>query len=651
MKRIISFILIISMVISLNIDVYATSTEPESEVSDNMIEFLKEDNFKYLVSRHNYSYMNFTEKFQSDAWSLLLLGMANVYIDSGEKPDVDKYVKCLVNLIVTHDMDCAGDMFEQKKLDNLKSAKDYAIDIATIGKNAVSVITGIGKNVIPLESEITLAIECLSTFIANTDTWKEEISKLETIVQDYSNHDEFLQVIEENAEGDLKEATNKLRTALEKSMKLRLEMYQNATEENIANLEEYFFTNTFFELAKEAPDYAKDLDFKFCIDSCENIVSCVDNVNSSLELGFMIGTLAGDVLVGGENLIDRVLEMMAIYDISNIMQDKVFEISQDFGSDVNNLETINRFVNMSSYLVGCRVRGEYCLHSIIIKDARLLSKFKTKSVEDAKKAYDFKVDKMANIQEDLKSIIYVNTDQGKEINDGQYTYYNGKLYSSFRMYTKNGRKAILAYWDDTEQEAVEYFMFDWVDGQFKYKVKGSCSNKIYELKAIPTENGVKIKVVCTEGKCNSWEDKKESKVWSNVEYKATTDEDPGYDDICRLKENIEAEDRIITEKLQNAMSQSQMNKAAHELYNLWYDGLYELWGKIKWYIGEEAYEQLYADNVTWENNLKVEMKKAGQEYEGGSMQGMQETLCGVNIIQDRYYYLIDWVDERYRWWE
>ena len=154
-----------------------------------------------------------------------------------------------------------------------------------------------------------------------------------------------------------------------------------------------------------------------------------------------------------------------------------------------------------------------------------------------------------------------------------------------------------------------------------------------------------------EGKCNSWEDKKESKVWSNVEYKATTDEDPGYDDICRLKENIEAEDQIITEKLQNAMSQSQMNKAAHELYNLWYDGLYELWGKIKWYIGEEAYEQLYADNVTWENNLKVEMKKAGQEYEGGSMQGMQETLCGVNIIQDRYYYLIDWVDERYRWWE
>ena len=523
MKRVISLVLIISMVLSLNSNVYAASDQSASDLSDNMIEFLQTDNYKYLVSRNNYAYMNFTENFNSNIWSLLLLGMANVYIDTGEKPDVDKYMECLINLIVTRDMDCAGDVFEQKKMDNLKAAKDYGMDVFKMGKDALSVITNVGKNITPFEAQLSSVVELLSTAIDNTDAWIEEISKLETIVQDYSEHDDFLRVIEENSEGDLKKASNNIRTALKKSMELRLQMHIDVAEENVINIEEYFFTNMFFDFVKEVPEYEKDPVFEFYVDACDNVVSYVDTFFSAKELGYMIGTLAGDIIVGGENLINRVLEMMAIYDISNIIQDEVFKIGQDFFTNTNKIENVSKFINMSNYLVGCRVRGEYCIHSIIVRDAGLLSKFNNESVEDAKKAYDFKVNKMKDIQYDLMRIIECNNEKRTILKDGQYEYSNGQFLSIFEF---NGTgQACLYFWHNYgASSSDEDFFFNWVDGQYEYELKGERANKMFNLKFVPTENGVKISVVCTEGTYYSWEEPKESEVWSDVEYTFYPDE-------------------------------------------------------------------------------------------------------------------------------
>src|SRR5699024_9407769 len=116
--------------------------------------------------------------------------------------------------------------------------------------------------------------------------------------------------------------------------------------------------------------------------------------------------------VGGENLINRVLEMMAIYDISIILQDELIETTtaflENYGTS-NGESLVNTYTTFSNYLIGCRIRGEYCLYSVVAGDAGLLSWFNQNSAEEARKWYDNKTLKILAIQNNLMEI-YENKD-------------------------------------------------------------------------------------------------------------------------------------------------------------------------------------------------------------------------------------------------
>ncbi len=407
-KKIIAIVLVMTMMFSSIISVFAEETDSDhfsSEYGENLLEYLQGEDGKRLILRTNYSYMSFVEKFNSDVLSLYLLNMADLLIDSGAKPDKEKYMKVLINIIATYDLDNADVISKQKKLDNLKGIEDYAKDCAKMGANAISVMAGTSPATTELENAISVAVDGMSVLIDNTDNWVSALSNLETVVQDYSAHYEFLEIIEKNSnDNNLKLAASTLREGMSKAMKIKLDTYSEISNENFENFKEFFFTDVFFEVAKQTAEYESDETLRFFVDSGDSIISSMDVLGDSWELGTMIGTLVGNVVAGGENLINRVLEMMAIYDVSVILQDYLINTQNKFLSNIGNEKEesyLNKYMSFSQYLIGCRIRGEYCLYSIVANDAGLLNWFNKKSAKEAKEWYDNKVEKIKNIQNSL----------------------------------------------------------------------------------------------------------------------------------------------------------------------------------------------------------------------------------------------------------
>ena len=417
MKRMISILIVIVTVLAAGVPGKADSTKASianSASGERLFEYLQGENGKLLTLRSNYGYMTFIEDFKSDVLSLYLLEMTDMLIDTGAEPDKEKYMEVLVNIIATYDMDCADDITKQRSLDNLKELKDYAMDCVEMGKNAVSVMSGSSETTSELETALSTAVDGIGVLADNTDNWIDALSNLETIVQDYSDHDAFLKLVEDNSEGELKEASQTLQSGMKKALEIKLETYQDISKENFENYEEFFFSDIFFDAVKETPQYADDETLKYFVDTGDDLFSKLGTLGSAWDLGKMVGTLVGNVAVGGENLINRVLEMMALYDISLILQDETLSAGTEFLSSLGTEKEealVNEYVTYSQYLIDCRIRGEYCLYSIVAKDSGLLSWFNKESAEEAWDWYEEKTEKILTIQNQLVEIITAETSE------------------------------------------------------------------------------------------------------------------------------------------------------------------------------------------------------------------------------------------------
>ena len=474
MKRIISVLLIMILTLSLSLPVSADelSNIPARSVSGKkLFQYMQGDDGKLLILRKNYGYMTFIGDFKSDALSLYLLEMTDKLIDTGATPDKEKYMEALVNIIATYDLDRADDVAKQSNMDNLKTLKDYAMDCAEMGKNAVSVMVGSNPAASELETTLSTAVDGLGVLIDNTDSWISALSNLETIVKDYSEHDEFLKLIEEESEGELKAAAQTIRKGMQEAMEIKLETYQDVSDKNYKNYEEFFFSDVFLDLVKQMPEYEDDEALKYFIDAGDNIVSKVSTLGSAWDLGKMIGTLVGDAVVGGENLINRVLEMMAIYDISEILQGKIIETGTEFLNDLgkdNEESLVETYIALSNYLIGCRIRGEYCLYSVVAEDAGLLSWFNKSSAEEARLWYDDKTKKVLAIQNNLLQVY----EEDIEIS------------SYFDQYEQLVEKLSMTptdYWQfpDSNSYVIDQFYLEWKDNLFSMKNEGTSYIKLY----------------------------------------------------------------------------------------------------------------------------------------------------------------------------
>lgn len=398
------FFIVLGFTMSMLCSVKAANFE-RTQIEKELFHFIDSGLFTALVKNENYGYMKFVENFKSDVASQYLISMTDFFAQYGKEPDEQMYMEVLSNIITIYDYGNAASIAEQNKLDNLKEFGDYAVDIVKLGADAVGVLSFGSSSVNDTLTEtVEDAINTVSVLAENTENWIEQISNLETVLQNYEKYDSFLKIIETKGEGELKKAAAKMRHALTNAMIIKMEAYAETSDQNFENYTQYFFDDVFYKAVKLSDEYKTDEAFRFWIDNSEAFCDAGFHLLDSFGVGADIGKLIGNAIVGGENLVKRVLEMEAIYDISKVLFEELLDVEMqflDYYSLREGEDSSQKLIDNIQFMISCRKRGEYCLYSVIANDAGLLSWFNKDSVEEAKRWYKQQNDILSEMKEDI----------------------------------------------------------------------------------------------------------------------------------------------------------------------------------------------------------------------------------------------------------
>lgn len=362
---IISIFISISYICNSGMSVYANSKSIGNYFNSN--------EWKYYLTSDNFQYKHMALITKTDIGEKLFFNWLDLKLNTGVYPTKRDYQEALMNIIMTSELDTSKKVSEQYKFDNLKSAKDYAMDFKDMATSYISIYTNINPNNKKWGKALSETIDGISMIADNTDSWVNAFSDLQTIMHMYNKYDELTKYIYENSNGELKEAAKELNSGLTDLMCVRLDVFTEALTENIDNYSNYIFSDEFIVSAKSIEELDNNEFIKFLFDNAEKYLSFVaGEYVASWNLGKLIGKTIGNLVIGGENLIKRVIEIEALSDIEEVISKKVFEQQEELLSN-QNIENLENYVHDCELLIGIHIRGEYSFKSIIMNDAGLVS--------------------------------------------------------------------------------------------------------------------------------------------------------------------------------------------------------------------------------------------------------------------------------------
>lgn len=390
-KKVLSGILAVALVACSLVFASAETTKAQGGI--NRVKC--NDYVNGLVNSSNFGYAKMVDKIKSDVPVQLALGLADKFIDTGTAPDEKTYTDVLVNIMVTSDLAYASELKNQYMISNRKNVKSYVKDFAGMAEKSISVILHENSGITKFDDEISTAVDALSTLIDSTDNLIESLSNLQTVMQDYSDYDQFLALVENKSSGALNLAANKLRTAMSNATKTRLNSYIDLDNKNFEQWTENYYDDLLFSAIKGTEEYKTDDTTKFFVDESENLLSNISYLKDSWELGTLIGKTIGNITVGGEDMIMRLHEMFAVKEISDILGEEVIDAKYYGDCELTTYETFKSYVK---YLANCRIRGEYCVYSIIAVDSGLLKWANYDSVQKAEEWYKSQASSIENVR-------------------------------------------------------------------------------------------------------------------------------------------------------------------------------------------------------------------------------------------------------------
>lgn len=418
---------------------------PTHNLSIGLRSFFDKGNHDALVDKTDAAHLIFVENNRSTSEGSLAMEILGLIYETGSEPNEEKYMEVLINIMKTYEMENASAISSQHEMDNLKAVEDYALDALDIGIGLLPNMIQFSGGTQQITTWIETALSGLSDMADNTYEWIKGVSKLETLVQNYSKHDDFLALIAFQGTGNLKSAAEKLRVNMQEAMKIRLETYSDMAENDSANYTMYFFEDVFFTALEQTKLYEADSGFKGFV----NLGSKVMANWNALTLGIDIGMFVADIAVGTSDVINRVLEMKAVYDISKIIQSELQRYYWDFPESYSNSSDymVEKYITYANYLIACRIRGEYCMYSMLAKDSRLCAYFGEESANAAARVYNRLTAKLAGIKQELDLIMNAMVvNMGSEMPyeavnmNSQWNVFdvNGNLYHNYmlRIYDK-----------------------------------------------------------------------------------------------------------------------------------------------------------------------------------------------------------------------
>ncbi|MCR4999393.1 MAG: DUF1311 domain-containing protein [Lachnospiraceae bacterium] len=110
-----------------------------------------------------------------------------------------------------------------------------------------------------------------------------------------------------------------------------------------------------------------------------------------------------------------------------------------------------------------------------------------------------------------------------------------------------------------------------------------------------------------------------------------------------IQEEMEAVEASYQDLLNSIDSESatqlDMNQNAAAAYQLWDDELNALWDRLSDEVDAQKKEDLLGAQRQWNEKKEIEIKNAGEECEGGSLQPLLECSKGAELTRARCYYL------------
>ena len=430
--------------------------------SNTLNDYIQKSEWKYLLTSKNYQYKQLADTIRSSVADQYLLSIIDFYINTGAEPDKRKYEEVLMNIIMTSEYNTSEKISEQYKMDKMKSGKEYLMDAKDAVNSALKIYSGMHGNGDEWKEALVTAIDSLSTFTDNADNWLSALCDLETVLYNYGKCNELLNYIYENSTGELREAAKELNSGMKSLICIKLEMYNNVSNENFKNYSELLFTDSLFKAVKLSDEYASDDSLKFFVDKADDLFNKLDVMKSSWDLGTIIGKTIGNVAVGGENLIRRVHEIEALSDIEDVLSNKILE-EQNVLLGNQTIENLQNYVYDCNILTGTHIRGEYCVYSIIAKDAGWLSLLNFSKAEDAKQWYDLKTERILKISSNLENLL--NDFKSEEMKDYEWQLkptieadniivpdYNDELFEKYAIIEKGGKYGLISNEGEVEIE-------------------------------------------------------------------------------------------------------------------------------------------------------------------------------------------------------
>lgn len=101
----------------------------------------------------------------------------------------------------------------------------------------------------------------------------------------------------------------------------------------------------------------------------------------------------------------------------------------------------------------------------------------------------------------------------------------------------------------------------------------------------------------------------------------------------------------IENSIQNdPLTQLDYNEKTQNLYEMWDSDLNAIWNDLKDILDAETFEELLSEQREWITWKEAEIKKAGADYEGGSMQPMVMNQKAAELTKIRVYELLEYLE-------
>ncbi len=118
------------------------------------------------------------------------------------------------------------------------------------------------------------------------------------------------------------------------------------------------------------------------------------------------------------------------------------------------------------------------------------------------------------------------------------------------------------------------------------------------------------------------------------------------EEIAAEISRTEEQEKVVEKKQEAATTQPEMNTTAEEMYQLWDDTLNAVWKLLEASLSEADMDALRKEELQWIASKEAEVRAAGLENEGGSIQPLVESMTGAELTRARVYALAGYAEER-----